>query len=263
MSQIHAILQKMGLTDTEATIYMTGLGYDAVGVKELEKATRVKRTTIYHALDTLIQKGLASKKESGTGAKLLFMMTPPENIKKFLDREIKLLEERKTEIDTILPLLINRTRQNDEPFKVSHFEGIEGIKLVVEEALYCRGHEWRIIAPRNNFFRQFDNAYASYYMKTRKANGIFTRSLWEYDPKARLLSKQEIIERNPRYLPEVMYGQFQSVIITFDDKVAFISSMKNLSAVLIQSPEIQKTMAALFDGLWSVSKKREQIESQG
>ena len=79
MSQIKDTLHNLGLTDTESEIYLAGLAYDTISVKELEKTTRINRTTIYHALDTLTKQGLASKRESGTGAKLLFSMTfyPP------------------------------------------------------------------------------------------------------------------------------------------------------------------------------------------
>jgi hypothetical protein len=199
-------------------------------------------------MDTLMQKGLAAKKD--TGAKLVFQMTSPENLKKFIEREIKLLEERRKEMDTIIPLLKNRKKQKEEVFKVSHFEGIEGIKLVVEEALYCRSREWKIIAPAKNFFSEFDESYARYFLKTRKGNRIKAQSLWEYKPKRRMLTAEEIKERNPRYLPKIMHGKFQSVVIIFDDKVAFISSIKNLSAVLIQSREINETLAAIFSGLW-------------
>ncbi len=250
MSQIKTTLHKMGITDTEIDIYLIGLSYDTISVKELEKTTRINRTTIYHALDTLIQKGLVSKRESGTGAKLLFTMTSPENIKKFLDREIKLLQEKKKEVDTIIPLLMERSTQKEEDFTVSHFEGSEGIKLVVEEALYCRSREWRIIAPKKNFFSEFDRNYARYYIKTRKENHIKARSLWEYAPDARALTPEDIRDRDPRYLPKIMRGKFQSVIIIFDDKVAFISSIKNISAILIHSREMQETMTAIFSGLW-------------
>ena len=260
MSQIKDTLHNLGLTDTESEIYLAGLAYDTISVKELEKTTRINRTTIYHALDTLTKKGLASKRESGTGAKLLFSMTEPENIKKFLDREIKLLQSKKQEVDTIIPLLLDRTKQKEEDFKVSHFEGIEGIKLVVEEALYCRSREWSIIAPKTNFFSQFDRNYARYYLKTRKENRIKARSLWEHTPDSRALTPEELRDREPRYLPKNLCGQFQSVIIIFDDKVAFISSIKNLSAILIQSREIQETMATLFSGLWIGAKSKSPID---
>ncbi len=140
-------------------------------------------------------------------------------------------------------------------FKVSHFEGIKGIKLVVEEALYAKSRKWEIIAPVKNFFSEFDKEYARYFIETRKARGIIARSLWEYSSERRILSPAEVSERNPRYLPEVMHGKFRSVIILFDDKTAFISSLKELSAVLVQSKEHYETMLAMFEGLWVNSKE--------
>jgi sugar-specific transcriptional regulator TrmB len=256
MPQINNTLKEIGLTSTETDLYLTGLSYSSVGVKELEKATRINRTTIYHALDTLIKKGLVSKRESGTGAKRLFTMAPPENIKKLLEQEISVLNEKKVGIDMLIPLLADRINRKEEPFKVSHFEGLEGVKLVVEEALYCKSHSWNIIAPKKNFFSEFDSAYARYYLKTREANHIKTRSLWEFTPDSRALTAKELRDRDPRYLPEVMYGKFQSVIIIFDDKAAFISSLRTLSAVLIHSDEIRQTMSAIFEGLWMISEQK-------
>ncbi len=56
-----------------------------------------------------------------------------------------------------------------------------------------------------------------------------------------------------------MHGQFGSVIITFDDKVFIISPLEDLSAVLIQSTETNATFTAIFEGLWSVSKKYKDV----
>ncbi len=122
--------------------------------------------------------------------------------------------------------------------------------MVVEEALYCKERKWDIIAPAENFFSEFDKTYAKYFLETRKRKGIISRSLWETAERGRSLSEIEKKERNPRLLPKVMRGKFKSVIIIFDDKVAIISSLRELSAILIQSKEIRDTMEALFEGLW-------------
>jgi hypothetical protein len=52
-----------------------------------------------------------------------------------------------------------------------------------------------------------------------------------------------------------MHGKFKSVIIIFDDKIAIISSIKELTAILIQSQEIHDTFLAMFEGLWESSSK--------
>lgn len=253
MDKIKTILRGVGLTDTEADIYLTGAQYAAIGVKELERRTKIKRTTIYHALNTLMHKGLAAKK--GTGSRLVFHMTQPENVVKLLGREIKDLESKKKDLEEIIPLLDRHFKGDLSSVQVLHYEGIEGVKHVVEEALYCRSHHWDIIAPEKNFFSEFDKEYAKYYLETRKSRAVTARTLWEAQSDKRALTPEEIKNRQPRYLPEIMRGKFNSVIILFDDKVTFISSMEEISAILIQSKEIHNMLTALFEGLWVVSKE--------
>ncbi|KKR03603.1 MAG: hypothetical protein UT32_C0047G0003 [Parcubacteria group bacterium GW2011_GWC2_39_14] len=251
MNKVYDILKSIGFTETETKIYLIGLGYSSLGVSELVKQTQIKRTTVYHALDTLMQKGLVAKK--GIGSRMVFSMIKPEQIEKLVDEKIALLEKQKTALEEIVPFLTQKTSQKESQVRVSHFEGLEGIKMVVEEALYCKSRKWDIIAPGKNFFSEFDKQYAQYFLETRKKREIMARSLWE-EVRARELNAIERASRNPKILPAIMRGKFQSVIILFDDKVAFISSLKELSAVLIQSQELHNTMAALFEGLWSISK---------
>jgi sugar-specific transcriptional regulator TrmB len=251
MKQTTALLKKLGLTDTEIKIYLTGLGYSSTGVSELVKQTRINRTTIYHALDTLMQKGLVAKKN--IGIKQVFSMTDPTNIKNLIDEKISLLKEQKKELDTLVPLLQKELLPQDNQMKVSHYEGIEGIKLVVEDALYCKSKNWDIIAPVKNFFSEFDKDYAKYFVQTRKQRSLTSRSLWETSPSHKDLSPEVLKERNPRILPSVMHGKFKSVICLYDDKVLVISSLKELSAVLIQSKEMNETMSAIYEGLWLAS----------
>ncbi|MFC1640561.1 TrmB family transcriptional regulator [Patescibacteria group bacterium] len=245
-------LQNIGLTDTEATIYLEGLMYPSVSARELEKQTAIKRTTVYHALNTLSAKGLVSRK--GTEAKMRFMMSRPENIKRLIEKKMETLKDQSSELDSLIPLLATQ-KEDEANFHVAHYEGIEGIKLVVEEALYCKSDHWDIIAPSKNFFSEFDKKYAVYYIKARKQRGITARTLWELDVNRRALTPEEIKQRQPRVLPKVMHGKFKSVMILFDDKIALISSIKELSAVLITNQEMHDTLLAMFEGLWASSEE--------
>jgi len=253
MEKVKNVLKKIGLTETEIEIYLLGLNYSEISVNELEKQTKIKRTTIYHALNTLLQKGLVAKKGSET--KLLFSMTDPENIKRYLNKEITDLKNQQKEFLEILPLLEQRTKTQEKQIKTLQYEGTEGIKLVVEEILYCKSRHLDIIAPSKNFFSDFSKKYAKYFIETRKNRDITSRSLWELDNNRRALSAEEIKFRNPKILPKVMHGKFTSVIIIFDDKVAIISSIKEKTAILIQSQEINNTFKTMFEGLWASSEK--------
>jgi len=252
MAQITKFLEEVGLTSTEISLYLAGLSYDSVGVSELVKQTGIQRTTVYHALDTLIQKGLVSKR--GTGTRLEFTMANPTIIEKFLNQQVALLQKNIDEFKNVLPLLEKYDVNKESKVVTSQFDGISGIKTVVEEALYCRSGRWDIIAPKENFFAEFDRKYASYFLKARAARGIVTRSLWEKGVNRHVLTAGEIQQRNPRYVPAEMAGKFKSVIILFDDKVAFISSLKGKHALLIQSEELFKTMTVMFESIWNKAK---------
>ncbi|MBI2473273.1 helix-turn-helix domain-containing protein [Candidatus Uhrbacteria bacterium] len=259
MTELESQLMTVGLSSTEARLYLAGLAHTGVGVHQLAKETAIKRPTVYHALETLIQKGLVSK--SGTGARRLFHMSHPEHVKQLLDQKITQLQEHKKGIDVLLPLLLQRvSHPQGQAMEVMQYEGIEGIKMVVEEALYCKSRHWDIMAPRKNFFSEFDKAYAHYYVSSRKQRKITSRSLWEKtigqknDSSTQKPPLETLKERNPRFLPQVMQGKFTSVMILFDDKVAFISSYETLSAVLIHSKEIHQFMANMFEGIWSISE---------
>lgn len=252
MAQIDELLASVGLTSTETAIYQAGLGFPSVSVQELLKQTRIKRPTIYHALETLMEKGLVAKR--GTGSRLQFVMSAPDRLHHLIDQKISLLEQQKTSLDAVLPLLAKRGAPSDH-VESAQYDGIEGVKTVVEEAIYCRSGHWDILAPRKNFFYEFDKAYADYFLAARKSHGITSRSLWEEDPNRRVLSAAELRERQPRILPKSMHGRFKDVIILFDDKVAFVSSLETATAVVIQSREVHETMLAMFDVLWDASTK--------
>jgi sugar-specific transcriptional regulator TrmB len=250
MDAIHGQLRTLGMTDTEIEIYRAGLAYDTVGANELAKQTGIKRPTVYHALETLLQKGLVAK--SGTAASLRFSMADPATLSHLIDQRIGVLQKQKDTLGTTIAALAQSARGKAD-FRVEHYEGIDGIKSVVEQALYCKTRKWDIIAPKKNFFSQSETAYAQYFMEARKRRGISARSLWETKLGGGTKAS-ELAWRQPRLLPKVMHGTFTSVVILFDVKLAVISSHAAKSAVLITSKELRQTFGAMFEGLWSTSE---------
>ena len=253
MTDIKKFLREIGLNQTEAELYLAGLEYASVSANQLAKHTDIQRTTIYNALETLIQKGFVSKHSEG-GNHMAFRMIDPAGIEKHIESRIGMLVAKKDELQKLIPQLRKNSGKESRKTFVAEYNGIDGIKLVVEEALYCRSRRWDIIAPRKNFFSDFDESYARYFLKTRQTNSIQARTLWERESPGRKLSTQEIGMRNPRFLPVSLQGKFKSVIILFDDKIGLISSYKEKNAVLIQSEELTATLGVLFEGLWSVAE---------
>lgn len=252
MSDYISQLQKLGLTDTESSIYIAGLSSPRSTASSLSKVTGIKRPTVYHALETLAVKGLVAK--TGTQGRNTFHMTDPERLHRLLDQQIEQLHLEKRSLETLIPLL-SQKRALVSDTQVIQYEGIDGIKMVVEEALYCKSRRWDIIAPPKNFFSEFDKDYASYFVSSRTSRGIRARTLWERkDHFPKKLTQKVLDERNPRYMPPALYGKFTSVLILFDSNVAIINSLGSKSAILINSKEVHDLISVLFEGVWLSSE---------
>lgn len=253
MNDIVEQLKSLGFSETEAKLYAMGSGYEPLTAAELGRLAGVKRPSVYRALESLMQRGLASVRGTGEGRK--FSMGRPEKLKEIVQKEQEVLKDRERLVgDVIAMLAVRSVSEKRDSVKVEQYSGVEGVKAVIETALYCRSRKWDIIAPHKNFFSDFDKAYAQYYLETRKRHRIVARSLWE-ERSGRGLTNEEIRWRNPRLLSEALHGKFQSVLILFDDKVAIVSSLRNSSAILITSKEIHSMFSVLFEGLWMTSQE--------
>jgi sugar-specific transcriptional regulator TrmB len=252
--KITSFLKSLGLSETEQSLYLEGLSIPEASVSDLIRKTRTNRTTAYHALGTLQQKGMAS--ETKVQGKLVYIMTTPENLGNVLNRQKASIEKQRQELLSLANLFPIFTIETQEHTYIEKFEGLEGVKNAIEKALYCRSGQWEIIAPKDNFFSQVEHSYARYFMETRKSHDIKARSLWEKGFKSSSkLSMEDIIMRKPRYLPPEFTGKFKSVIIIFDQKALFITSAAQQSAVIVESDEIIGTLRVLFDAIWSISEK--------
>ncbi|MDB5170354.1 MAG: TrmB family transcriptional regulator [Candidatus Saccharibacteria bacterium] len=245
-------LEALGLGTTESKLYLAGLSYvEAVGASELQKRTGLKRPTIYHNLSLLASRGLVAKASSMNST--LYTFSSPAQLERGVEAEVRAAKSKMRNLAHLLTELESVQPASTQTL-VKHFEGIQGIKTVVDMALFCKTPQWRIIAPVDNFFRAFDERYAQYYLVTRKRHNIKSRTLWESPaPNGRELTSQEISDRQPRYLPEVMRGQFAATTILFDNKIAIITSLDEQSAILIESAEVSSLFGALFEGLWAAS----------
>lgn len=255
MANLAAKLQNsLGLTATEAAIYLAALPHQAVGIAEVVKLTHVKRTTVYHALDTLAYKGLAAKKN--TGRRAVFSMLPPRSLQHALVAEKQKIERQQDELRDLVPEL--ELLQKDQLFntQVTQYQGVAGVKAVYEEALYSKAREWSTITPVRCFVDNIGDEYNRYVKEKRKSRGIKTRALWEEarhkEPKTDY-SKSGL--RQVRFMPPSMRGHFRSKIIIFDNKVALINPAPNAGAILITSEDIAASFRALFETIWNISKR--------
>ena len=90
---IEELLVNLGLTDKETLIYLAILKNQQLTASDISKKTKLKRTTVYAALDNLIQKRLITK---NTSKKVdAYIPLPASNIADMFTREERELNKKK------------------------------------------------------------------------------------------------------------------------------------------------------------------------
>lgn len=243
-------LQKIGLSDKEAGVYLAMLELGDSTVQQIAKKSGVNRTTTYVVLESLIQKGLCStyQKEKKT----YYVAESPETLGSLYAVQIKEIEERQKNLESIFPRLkAIYNRREDRPV-VRFFEGKEGLRSMITEMISCKDKVVRMIYSVDIYQKVFSKEEISQAKQMRMEKGIKTKVLYTF--RTGELSTTPDGERI-----KISEAEFpvSADIALFDGKVRIASlGGERLSGVIIQDYEIYRTLASLFDLAWEAAKKR-------
>jgi len=256
MQEPRTILNKLGLSDSEIDAYLAMI-QGARSAQEILKVTRLKRPTVYYALNCLEKRGLVSK--PSTDGEKRFTLEPLSRLKTIAEEKKSESEKLTSELNSLIPSFEIGEASDKKP-AVSFFEGVEAVKNIIMETLYCKDKHINNIFPDNNFFWQLENTeFVEHYVEERARRNITTKNLWEKGIEDSAFDKSFFNDfpktfTQSRILPNIMQGKFATSIFLYDDKTLYISSIKNSYAVLIKSKEHHDTIQAMFDGLWSTAE---------
>lgn len=128
-------LQKLGLTEHEAKIYLAILSLGPSSVVQISEQTNIKRPTVYLTLESLIKQGLVL--ESFAGKKRLFDAEKPQKLEKLTKRMRRKVIDAEILLESILPGLVKFPKQYSEEPKVNFYSGMEGLKNIALEIAAC------------------------------------------------------------------------------------------------------------------------------
>jgi len=242
-------LEQYGLEDKKAEVYLACLELGPSPVQSISQKTGIKRTTIYDIIDSLISQGLVT--QTIKGKKRLFIAEDPETIK-------NLLQKKEQEFNQLLPELKSLHFIPGAKPKIKYYEGVEGVKKVLDDTLTSKEKVLQSILPIKDIIGVVGEDYFDYYTQKRIKLGY---SLNTIRPEAKELvitvgkykwvtSKKE--RREVRYPPKDF--AFSMTMYLYDNKVALISSKKENFGLIIESEEFAYNQKALFEVLWKISK---------
>ena len=241
-------LKDLGFSTAEGKIYQAGLKLGPSLVRTLAQEARITRTLAYHAINALMQRGLASKINTTYAA--MFQMASVERIKEVIDRKQKELEALKTDIDFVSVKLGSLEKKTKGKIRVRVFEGIEGLKNVAQDILKTKAKKVQSLASIKGVLDTVDPSFLRQWFEEVEKHGIKSQSIWSAK---NIDSAFQHSRRDLRIAPEGM--EFSSTIILYDDTVAVCSGGLAIFAFVVENKEYAKTMKAIFNQIWNNSKE--------
>ena len=239
------MIEKLGLSDKEAKIYMTALEIGESTVTELAKKAVLKRATAHLAIGSLIMLGLLS--ETKKGKKRVIAPVHPRRL-------LELAKFRANQIEDHFSELLAIYNSPKEKPKIQVFEGEEGVRLMYKE-LYdsLNNRNEAIWISRISSLKKIPYSISGWKDMIRRVTNPRIRELnydepeaheWEREMKP-LMGKNHIIKHIPR---DFEFGFTDNLI--FENKLVIFSLKKDVFVIVIESEEIVKTFKALFEWVW-------------
>lgn len=252
-------LSQIGFSRNECKIYLELLTIGSQPVSIVAKRIGFNRTTAYSILRSLEKKGLVSSYVN-RGMKF-FVANDPNCLIGYVDRKCKVYDYYRSELLSIIPKF--RSLAGLYSFKkpiVSFYDGLEGVKHVMYDALNAEGDCYSYLCLHKWFksgMRDFLLEYKNFRIATKKISlkaivpdtgevrGFFNDN---YDKDNKLTEV--------RYLTRDCEDIFENEMNIYDDKVAIIHLDRGQEyGVVIQSKEIYLMQKGIFQMVWNGLKK--------
>lgn len=258
------ILKKIGLNTKEGAIYLALLELGSQPASVIGKKANINRSTAYLILDNLMAKGFVNQHVKADVK--YFTATDPQIVSQMLESREKDAKEIRKEFAELLPEFYSMTNPLSIKPKVRFYEGIEGIKQVMEDVFTAKETilSWDAldswfdgIAPLKKFIVEFGKLRSLKYKIPIKMLVVDTPRTRQYllkDYPAR--KKKTNPQMDIRWIPKDIQP-FKNQINIYGDKVGIVSLAKNeLLGVIIESHEIAKVHKSIFELAWRAGKSK-------
>ncbi len=232
-------LLHVGLTGTEAKIYLMLLDITKAQAGVLARKTGIHRRSVYDALDRLIEKGLVAYiVENGLR---YYIAEDPKRLQQLID-------DKRDEIYSVLPELHAKYAHDKGKQETLFFRGKRGIKTIFEDQIRTGKDVYVIGASPHT--RELIKYYLPHYTTKRKEKKIKLHLLYYGSRKA----EGKVPLSSIRYLPK-KYNSLVSTNIYGNKAVIIIWLPHDPVAILIKQPDVAKGFKGYFDMLWGLADK--------
>lgn len=242
-------LVKFGLSTKEAQVYLSLLELGTIPVSLVAKKAGINRSTTYVILDQLSKNGLVSIAEE-SGIKL-YTASSPDKLISIAESAIKKFSDLALVARRIQPELRSLYVGVGPKPKVQFYEGLEGIRSVLEDTLTSK-ETIRAFASIENIHVILPDYFPDYYQR-RTQKKISIKTIFPNTEFCVRRTQRDKEEARESILVSADQFGFTPEINIYDDKVVFMS-LKEKFALIIKSEEIADALKKVFDLSYSEAK---------
>lgn len=239
------ILEKAGLTENEAKIYLSLLELGATTTGPLTRHSALHSSRVYEALNSLIEKGLVS-------------FTIISNRKHFSAAEpgklLDILEEEKREITEILPQLRGIKKEAQAEQKAVIFKGYKGVRTVYDNMVrsLSKGDEILVFGARGREESFMSDTFFKEYTQRRIQKGIKLKILFNEDAKETGKFYSKLKNTEVRYMPKGI--KTPAAVDVYGDNVNILVLKPEPLVFVINSKQVADSYREFFGMMWNISK---------
>lgn len=250
--EIEKYLEVLGLSNKEIGVYLANLELGETSIMSVVKKADLPRTTVYHILEKLRDRGLIEILETRT--RRIYIPHQPRKILTLLEqKQNKLKEDIKTFSQT-LPELVRLYDFSPYLPKIRIFKGKE-VKQIYEEILELPIDETLYVSELTRFEEMVDRKYFRGWIKRRVAKGIKARGILV---KSEEVTDEPTYKAGKKYLRTIRYApkgfKCPGSFSINGDNVSFITTAKEEIGFVITSRDFATFIKSWFRELWKVSK---------
>ncbi len=238
-------LKDFGMSDNEVEVYLALLKTGSVTANKIATITGMKRSTTYDNLALLTNKGIVSS----------FIK---DNVHYYKaadpDALVKIIDERKAQMQKIIPELRQLQQVSAEESEVSYFEGRKGVFTVLD-MLYSGHYRKLLFYGSKKQSRKTILHYPDSLTRRRTEHNIHTRGILAEEDRDDPVMKEQAVKKlsEMKYLKEL--DQSPGVVFIVPDKVAFLGVREPVFGLIVKNKDIVEHQTRILEFLWKHAKR--------
>lgn len=233
-------LQKIGLSEKEAKVYLAALELGQSPVQKIAAKAKVNRATTYVILEGLMKKGVITTYEQGK--KRYFVAEPPQSLKNVIGQQQNELDSKERALNDLMPELVSVYNLLPNKPVVKFYEGKEGLKTILEERLQENSKDVSLFSPMEDVEQFFSPEEAESYRRRRIEKQAYYKAVCSVnDP----LKHVEFPMADLRKVSHQKTPFFADIAV-YGDKVSISTLKGKVCGVVLESKAIADTFRSIF-----------------